>query len=259
VVNTGDPDPTFTETNIPWVIRCISDDRQSGYALVDYIHLHKKHKRVAVLRANNRYGRVGVMEFSDAAVRIGYPIVIEMRYDEGETSFTTQLERIRNAKPDAVLLWGNALEMGLILNQMREMGMEYPVYTSDRAVNPQFLEIAGDNAEGVITTCQYNPKADNPDLKAFRKNYRERFGEEPDVFAAHAYDGMNLTIKAIEKVGLNRVLIRDVLTDMKTFQGYQGITGEIIFDASWNDVGAIWMAEIKNGDFHFSPASWDWQ
>ena len=32
-VNTGDPDPTFTETNIPWVIRVISDDRQSGYSL----------------------------------------------------------------------------------------------------------------------------------------------------------------------------------------------------------------------------------
>ncbi|MGW8316096.1 MAG: ABC transporter substrate-binding protein, partial [Bacteroidales bacterium] len=61
VVNCGDPDPTFTETNIPWVIRVIADDRQSCYALVDYIHKQKGYKRVAVLRANNRYGRVGVM------------------------------------------------------------------------------------------------------------------------------------------------------------------------------------------------------
>ena len=82
---------------------------------------------------------------------------------------------------------------------------------------------------------------------------------EPDVFAAHAYDGMNMIIQSIEKVGLNRVLIRDVLTDMETFQGYRGITGEIIFDATWNDVGPIWIAEIREGDFIFSPASWEWE
>ena len=41
MVNTGDPDPTFTETKIPWVIRCIADDRQSSYALVDYIYRKK--------------------------------------------------------------------------------------------------------------------------------------------------------------------------------------------------------------------------
>ena len=63
-----------------------------------------------------------------------------------------------------------------------------------------------------------------------------------------------MIIKAIEEVGLNRVLIRDVLTDLKTFQGYQGVTGEIILDESWNDIGAIWMAEVKNGKFEFTPA-----
>ena len=41
MVNTGDPDPTFTETRIPWVIRCIADDRQSSYALVNYIYRKK--------------------------------------------------------------------------------------------------------------------------------------------------------------------------------------------------------------------------
>ncbi|MCK5694101.1 MAG: ABC transporter substrate-binding protein, partial [Bacteroidales bacterium] len=231
VVNTGDPDPTFTETGIPWVIRVIGDDRQSSYALVDYIHHQQEHQRVAVLRANNRYGRVGVMEFRDAALRIGHPLVLEVRYDDGETTFDAQLERIQNSNPDAILLWGNALEMGLIVNQIKEMGLKQPIYASDRAVNPEFLEVAGENAEGIITTCQYNPKADSPKLKAFQENYRKRFDLEPDVFAAHAYDGMNLIIESIHMVGLNKALIRDKLTDLKTFQGYEGITGEIILDA----------------------------
>ena len=253
-VNTGDPDPTFTETNIPWVIRVIPDDRQSSYALVDRIFLKDKHTRVAVMRANNRYGRVGTLHFNRTSTRIGFPVIIEERFNDGETEFKAQLERIKNTNPDAVLIWGNAKESALILNQLRETGMEQPVYASDRTVNPKFLEIAGKNAEGVVTTCQYNPDSDDTGLKTFRETYKKRFGMEPDVFATHAYDGMNIIIRAIEKAGLNRVLIRDVLTDMKTFQGYKGVTGPVIFDATWNNIRPIFMAEISSGKFKFYPA-----
>jgi branched-chain amino acid transport system substrate-binding protein len=254
MICTGDPDPTFTETNIPWTIRVISDDRASSYALLDRIYIRDKHLRVAVIRPNNRYGRVGVKEFSDAAVRLGKPVVIEERFLDGDIYFKTQLERIKKTSPDAILVWGNAKESALILKQIRDLGMKQPVYASDRIVNPEFLKIAGSLAEGIVTTCQYNPNADIPKLKAFQTNYLKRFGQEPDVFAAHAYDGMNITIEAIKKAGLNRVLIRDLLTDMKTFQGYQGITGKIILDSSWNDIGDIFMAVVRNGRFEFSPA-----
>ncbi len=250
----GDPDPTFTETNIPWVVRVISDDRQSSYALVNQIYKKDGHSRVAVIRANNRYGRVGIKIFSETATRVGHPMVIEERFNDGETDFKTQLERIIVTSPDAILIWGNAKESALILQQLRAMGLKQPVYGSDRMVSPEFLSIAGDKAEGIRTTCQYNPDADIPQLKAFQTNYYKRFGIEPDVFAAHAYDGMNLIIAAINKAGLNRVLIRDVLTDLKTFQGYPGITGKMVFDYSWNNIKDIWMAEVHNGRFEFSSA-----
>ncbi len=254
MVCTGDPDPTYTETNIPWTIRVISDDRQSGYVLGNYIHKKMGLARVAMIRANNRYGRVGVMEYADAATRMGYPYVIEERFNDGESDFKAQLERIRKTSPDAILIWGNARESALILQQIRAMGLKQPVFGSDRMVSPEFLEIAGPLAEGIVTTCQYNPDDNNPKLRAFRENYLKRFGQEPDVFAAHAYDGMNIIIEAIQKVGLNRVLIRDVLTDLKTFQNYQGVTGEIIFDKSWNDIGEIYLAEVHGGKFVFSKA-----
>jgi hypothetical protein len=65
---------------------------------------------------------------------------------------------------------------------------------------------------------------------------------------------MNLLIEAINKVGLNRVLIRDVLTDRKTFQGYEGVTGKIELDQSWNEIRDIFMAKVYKGKFEFSAA-----
>ncbi len=254
VINPGDPDPTYTETNIPWVLRNIPDDRQSSYALVKQIYTIDGHRRVAMMRANNRYGRVGTMHFNRSATRIGFPPIIEERFNDLETDFRSQLERIKKINPDAILLWGNAKESGLIVKQIRELGMDQPVYGSDRMVNPEFLEAAGRHADGVVTTCQYNPDANDPELKTFQAEYFKKYGQEPNVFAAHAYDAINMIIEAIHKAGLNRVLIRDILTDLKTFQGYRGVTGVVIFDAAFNNLRPIFMAKVNNGKFEFTPA-----
>ncbi len=253
IVNVGDPDPTLTETNIPWVMRVISDDRQSSYALANRIYVQDGLSRVSLLRVNNRYGRVGTGEFKDASTRMGHPVAVEIRFEDGDTDFSDQLNKIKTNNSEAVVLWGDAKELGLIINQMRKMGLNHPVYTCDRAVSPEFLKVTGGNANGIIATSQYNPKADNAKLHAFKKAYKARFNMEPDVFACHAYDGTNITIESIKKAGLNRALIRDVLLDLATFQNYDGVTGEIIFDATWNDVGQIFMVEIKDNDFNFSP------
>jgi ABC-type branched-subunit amino acid transport system substrate-binding protein len=251
MVVTGDTDPTFTETRIPWAIRVNGDDRQSSYALALQIHDVMGYSRVAVLRVNNRYGRVGTAEFKDAMTRLGAPIVLEMRYEPGDTTFAAQLERIRRADPDAILLWGDVEEAGLAARQIREMGIRQPVFGSDRLVSEDFLRIAGRAADGVVATYLYDPTSDDPILRNFNRRYRERFGEEPESFAAHAYDGMNIMIEAVRRAGLNRVRIRDEMTDLTS---YSGVTGEIIFDERWDDVGPIWMAEIRDGGFHFFPS-----
>jgi branched-chain amino acid transport system substrate-binding protein len=254
MVCTGDSDPTFTETNIPWTLRVISDDRQAVYALINQIYKKDGHKRVAIIRTGARYGRVAFKVFSENATRVGHPIIIEERFADGETDFKTQLERIMVTNPDAIFVWGNARESALILQQARKIGLKQPFYGSDRMVSPEFLKIAGNLAEGVVTTCQYNPDSDNPKYKEFKINYQKRFGQEPDVFAAHAYDGTSLLIAAINKVGLNRVLIRDILTERKTFQGYPGVTGNIILDQSWNEIRDIYIAKVNKGKFEFTLA-----
>jgi len=88
VMNTGDTDPTFTETAIPWVFRCISDDRQQGYLLVDYLYRKLGLKRVGIIRSSNRYGRFGVREIRDGSRRLGHPIILEMAYNLGIDDFS---------------------------------------------------------------------------------------------------------------------------------------------------------------------------
>ena len=110
MINTGDTDPTFIETNIPWVARVIGDDRQQAYLLTDYWYRTLKLNKVAIIRASNRYGRFGVREVRDSARRLQRPMPIEMAYKVGQKDFRLEVERVKNARPDAVVHWGDAAE-----------------------------------------------------------------------------------------------------------------------------------------------------
>jgi ABC-type branched-subunit amino acid transport system substrate-binding protein len=246
VMNSGDTDPTFIETAIPWVFRCITDDRQMCYLIADFVFKKLKLTRVAALRANNRYGRIGIDEFRDAATRMGHPFVAELNYKVGETDFRAQLSRLKELAPQAVITYGDAVESGLILRQMREMGMQQWFIGSDRIVSAKFLERAGPRAGKVAAAYPYDPTSTAPQAEAFRQAFASRFGEPAESFAAHAYDGMNMLVEAIERGGLNRAYIRDVLANMRT---YDGVTGTKQFDAIFNNISPAYLAVLAKEGF----------
>jgi ABC-type branched-subunit amino acid transport system substrate-binding protein len=244
-----DTDPTFIETNIPWVFRCISDDRQQSYLLIDYLYRKLGLTKVAVIRASSRYGRFGVRKVKDGSRRLGHPLVAEMAYQGGTEDFSLQLERIKEASPEAVVHWGNALDGARILNQMRAMGMTQPFFGCDRHVTEGFLHEAGENAEGVVCAYPWNPERQDPLLEAFRQRFRTRFGVDPDTYASHAYDGMNMLIWAIQEAGLNRAKIRDVLA-YRTVP-FVGVTGEIPLSACLDDLGDVFLARVEGGRWKY--------
>jgi ABC-type branched-subunit amino acid transport system substrate-binding protein len=249
MINSGDTDPTFIETNIPWVARVISDDRQMGYLLADYVYRTLGLERVGIIRSSNRYGRFGVREVRDGSRRLGFPVLLEMAYQLGNEDFSLHLERLRSRDVDAIVHWGDARESALILNQMREMGMEQPYFANDRSVSNEFVETAGANAEGVTCVFPWNPEREDRKLEIFRENFRRRFGVEPDTYAAHAYDGMNMLVWAIQAAGLNRAKIRDVVAYMT--RPWPGVTGDIDLSATLDDVGEVFLARFENGRWNY--------
>ena len=248
VMNTADTDPTLVETNIPWVFRNITDDRQMCYVLADFAFKELGLERIAALRAVNRYGRMSIDEFRDAATRLGHPFVVELAYEEGDVDFTAQLERIRDLGVDGVATYGNSRESALILKQMRELGMDQWFFGSDRMVTDEFLEVVGDDHGKVAAGYPYDPESTAPKHVEFVEAFRERFGEEPETYAAHGYDGMAMLIDAIEQAGLNRAKIRDALVEM---QEYEGATGLQVYDAVLSDRSPASLAILKNGEWLF--------
>jgi ABC-type branched-subunit amino acid transport system substrate-binding protein len=252
IVNSASTDPTIPETYIPWFFEVLQDDRVQSFTLARRIFTEMGLKRPAILRVNNRYGRLGVPKFRDASRRLGHPVVIEQKFQPGDTDFTRQLRVIRGSRADAIVLWADEMEAATILKEMRAAGMKQPVFGSYRTLGPTLLAEAGDAAEGFQAVFPYDPTRKDPKWLDFNRRFEDRFHEKPEQFASLAYDAMNALLDSICKAGLNRARIHDALAGIEE---YDGVTGHMVFDPNQKNVAPMYLGTVHNGAISYRVAT----
>ncbi len=250
MINASDPDPTLTETQIPWLTRVWPDDRQQGFRLAQLIVKDRGCRRIAVLRESSRPGRMGVMHFNNYIRRLGYPPVAHLFFQPGDRDLSTQLAAIKAAEPDAILFYGQPEDIGRFVKMFREAGITAQFFGFDRLQEEGFVRAAGPHAEGMTITYFFNPNRTDPVWLDFVARYEKRWGEKPDVYAAYGYDGARLMIEAIDHAGPNRFRIRDYLAGLEE---WDGVTGHMIFDGRWDNIAPITTAHFRNGQWHYDP------
>jgi branched-chain amino acid transport system substrate-binding protein len=248
LVNSASTDPTIPETIIPWHFTVIQDDRLQGYTLARHIYTELGFKRVALLRVNDRYGRFGVPKFRDASRRLGHPVVIEQKFGPGDTDFRRQLQVIEDSRVDAIVLWTDIGPAAMILQQMQELGMKQRVFGSHRTLGNELIKLAGPAAEGFEAVYPYDPTRNDPLWLDFVSRYQARYHEQPDHFAALAYDQMRILLDAICRAGLNKGRIRDALTGLTS---YKGVTGDMVFDPNCKNIAPLFLGHVHNGQIDY--------
>jgi branched-chain amino acid transport system substrate-binding protein len=254
VVNSASTDPTIPETYIPWYFTDLQDDRVQSYTLARRISTELGLKRVAILRVNNRYGRFGVAKLRDALRRLGHPVVIEQKFLPGDADFSRQLQVIQDSRADAIVLWTDEIPAARILKQMRAMGLKQRVFGSYRTLGPELLKEGETAAEGFEAVFPYDPTRNDPSWQDFKRRFGSRFNEEPEQFAALAYDAMNALLGSICKAGLNRARIHDALADIEQ---YDGVTGHMIFDPNQKNVAPMYLGTVHDGAITYRLATMD--
>lgn len=207
-----------------YVFRSVPSDGMQAHDLAKWIR-ELNVKRVALIFVNQTWG-VGlkddfVREFQSA----GGEILATEATDLDEKDFRTQLTSLRAKKPDAYVAIIYAKEGGLLLKQARELGITEQFFGGDPWTKQQFVDGAGQAANGVFFTTP--AKYQGPEYAAFAENYKKRYGKEPGIYDAHGYDCMKLVAKAIESGGFTGPEIQKAMAQIK---GYHGVTGETTFD-----------------------------
>jgi len=160
-----------------------------------------KAKKIALLTSDNDFGRTLAEGFRAYLKDQDAAIVYQQTYPFKEKDFKPYLARIKEKAPDLIFASGYYFQTGPIVKQAREMGIKTQIVGEEGADSPKFLEIAGPAAEGFIITTNLNRDDKRPEVQAFLKEYRKRYGIEPDMVGASAYDAFMIIVDALKRAG----------------------------------------------------------
>jgi branched-chain amino acid transport system substrate-binding protein len=234
---------------------CFRDDRQGAF-FAAFVNDTLKAKRVAILHDNTTFGK----GLAEAARR---PLLEAKKADlvfydavtPGERDFTAILSRMQKSNPEVVYYTGYYAEAGLIIRQMRNLGIKATFVGGNAAINDEFIKIAGlDVARGALMTQEPLPTdLKYPESKSFLDEYIRRHKEPPSSpWPVYAADALKVIAAAISATGStdSKVLADYLHNDLKDLPG---ITGPISFDAVGDREGAIYLAYEVTADGKFVP------
>lgn len=234
-------DPSLTRAGTPWTFRTLADDERQGAALVEWLR-SRGVRTIVLLAADSRYGKMGAASVARRAAAAGLtvdgPIILP-----GNGPLDLLVKKVQEKNPEAVVIWGLAGD-GLRCVKALHGRFTGVICGGDGLASPAFFRDGGREVEGVVLTCPYVDDDPNPLNREFRRLYRERFGEEPDSFAAHAYDTVRLIAAALARSDGTREGLRGALAVGDSFPG---VTGEIRFDDTGNDTRSVLLARCLNG------------
>jgi len=169
--------------------------------------LKNKIKNVATVVADYGPGIDAEKAFSDRLVKNGGKVVEAIRVPLRNPEFAPFIQRIKDAKPDAVFVFVPAGEQSIaFMKGYRERGLAaagIKVIATGDLTDDHVLPAMGDNTLGVITTFHYSAVHKSPENDAFLKSFAATNpqGGRPNFMAVAAYDGMNAIYQVSNKLG----------------------------------------------------------
>ena len=225
---------------------CFIDPLQ-GTVGANFVLNELKAKKAAIYVDNSSDYAKGLADFfKQAYTAKGGSIVAEEAYLQKDTDFKAVLTKIKAAAPDVLYVPGYYEEVGKIVKQSRELGINCAIVGGDGWDSPKLAEIAGAAAlNNTFFTNHYSPDSDSAESKAFVATFEKEYQQKPDAPAVLGYDGIKLLADAMKRAGsTDSAKVAAALADTKSFKA---VTGETSLNDKHDAVKSAVIIELKDG------------
>jgi len=176
---------------------------QSSYPLGQWAA--KKFKRIYTVVSDFSPGHEAEEAFTKGFKDAGGEIVGSARVPMTATDFIPYMQRVKDAKPDAIFAFNPAGKQATAQMKaygdldLAKAGIKY-IGTGDITTDEE-LQNMGDVALGVMTVHHYSAAANRPANKAFVAAYKKEYGEKlnPGFMVLGAWDAMDMIFHAIRE------------------------------------------------------------
>lgn len=226
-----------------YIFRTTFQDSFQGQVLAQYAYQNLNAKKVVLYYDNSSDYAKGIAEEFQRV----YPgeIVTVATFASGDKDFQSALTKFKDLDYDAIVMPGYYTETGIITKQARDMGIEVPILGPDGFNDDSFGDLAGvANTHDVYYVSGYSTKTALSDKATqFIEAYKKKYGSEPNMFAALAYDSVYMIAEAA-KGAKTSIDIADNLAKLSQFDG---VTGTMTTDKDHNPIKTALMVKMENG------------
>ena len=220
---------------------CFNDPGQ-GLAAANKIYEMNTAAKVGIIYNNSDPYSTGIKDaFMERAAAIGLEVVATSSFSsDANTDFSVQIAACKDAGADLVFLPIYYTPASLILNQCNAIAYAPTFFGVDGMDG--ILTLEGFDkalAEGVMLLTPFAASSQDPATQAFVSAYVAAYGEEPNQFAADAYDGIMALYQACMNTGVNGDTSFDEACELLLAEfpnlAINGLTGKL----TWNETGAV--------------------
>ncbi|MBP3894307.1 MAG: ABC transporter substrate-binding protein [Atopobiaceae bacterium] len=223
---------------------CFTDPNQ-GTASAQYIADKKLGTKIAIIYNNADAYSTGIYQkFIDESKALNLDIVSTQTFTDDQTDFSVQVGDAKSKGADLLFLPIYYTPASLILAEAKKQDYAPKFFGVDGMDG--ILTLEGFDtalAEGVMLLTPFVATAEDDATKAFVEAYKKAAGtsENPNQFAADAYDCVKAIAQAIEAAGITPDMTASDICDALIAQftdssfTYSGLTGE----SSWSTTGEV--------------------
>jgi branched-chain amino acid transport system substrate-binding protein len=231
----------------PYIVRTSFTLAQSSEIIADWAAKNGI-KKVAALVSDYAPGADALNFFKPKFTAGGGEIVEEVKVPLVSPDFAPFLQRMKDAKPDAMFVFVPAGQGGNFMKQYTERGLTgIKVIGPGDVMDDDLLNGMGDAALGAVTAHLYSAAHPSQKNKDFVAAYKKAFNQRPGFMAVGGYDGIHLIYEALKKTGGKTD--GDALIDAMKGMKWESPRGPISIDPETRDIiQNIYIREVKKVD-----------
>ena len=239
-----------------WVFKTAQNDEVVLENIVDLAG-QRGWQDIALVRDASAFGE-GVQEtLASLGEPAGITVSVTEKFAPDAGDFTAQMVNVRQAAPDATLIWGIPPAVALAQKAYAQLDLGAPVIQSHGIGNQVFLDTAGASADGLLAplgrllVADQLPAGDEQRkvIEQFIADYEQEYGEPPSTFAGHAYDAFHIAVQALDEAGTDPEALRDYIENLQGFVGISGVFDFSPDNHSGLDKSALAIVTVQNGDW----------
>jgi branched-chain amino acid transport system substrate-binding protein len=174
-------------------------DQLEAIALLTFAKNRLHASKIGILHDENLYGTGGSTIAQNEAKTLGMTVVADEAYPGTATDFTSQIVKLRDAKPDAIVLWGATTTPGLAIKAARTLGVTVPILGSSGIASPAILAVAGGAAAGTVYSSSPLSPTPTAEQRAFETLYAGEYHAPANAFAAMGWDAVQIIAAALRE------------------------------------------------------------